>query len=523
MLSAGLVLGITLLPALLNLSGFSFDMRVVTFSPDGLSDIDRQHLALHGSFIHAILEWAAVFTAVFTTFLAFVNFYIHRDRVVLIVAASLLCGAIMDAFHILSTTWLIHATKDLVNFGPFTWAVSRLFTAIVLIFGACVVLLKKGQSHQGSKRGIWIPFSVMAVIAWGTIKFCTSFEALPHTMFPAQFIKRPYDLAALILFAIVVPLILFQVCRRFGGVFAWSLLLSMIPQAGAQIYVTFGSAALFDNSFTVAHFLKVVAYLIPLGGLCAQYILSLRSERAAIAGLIQSKKLAFLGQLSAGAAHEINNPLTVVKGLSEILEYKAGANQLGSEDVIRIARKINQNADRIVRIVSSLKILAGEKHQAASAQVSVRELFERTLDLTRASAGNQAVEIIAAEVPDDLLVAGDYADLIQILLNLVQNALQALASVEDGRITLGIEDHQSGFVELTVEDNGLGIASENEHRLFTPFFTTREVGTGPGLGLSTSLAIAQKHGGDLRFTRYRPGVKISLKLPRIDTVSAGAA
>lgn len=338
-------------------------------------------------------------------------------------------------------------------------------------------------------------------------------------MFPDQLIKRPYDLAALALFVTVIPLLCFRVFQMYPGVFSYSLLLSMLPQAGAQIYTAFGSSSISDNGFVAAHYLKLVAYLVPMIGICLQYISSLKSERLAISGMIERQKREFLGQVSAGAAHEINNPLTVVRGLSEVIGDKAKAGTLSQEETVRMAQKISQHADRIARIITSLKTLAGESSHLNTRHVSVDEIIARTFDLVRVRAQKLSVVIEGPANPTGLFVSGSHADYIHVLMNLIQNSLNALEGREDGLVTLAVEVREPGFVTITVDDNGPGIDPKYESRLFTPFFTTRDVGLGVGLGLSSSLSVARKYGGDLSFTRLRPGVKISLRLPAEQTKS----
>lgn len=512
------VLLVTFAPSLLNFFGFDFGQKIQSFFPAHLSDSDRMHIALHGSFIHALLEWSAVFAALITALLAMVNYQINRESFVLIVASALLCGGLMDGFHILSSIHIISATNDAARLAPFTWALARIFYIMILVFGLSIVFLRNSGQFSDSRFGVYGAVFLMTAVSIVTMLVVSSMSILPVTLYPDSIFKRPFDLVTLGLFLTIVPVLLLKMFRIFPGMFSFSLLISLIPQVAAQFYMALGSGALFDNSFQIAHFLKVVAYVIPLTGVCLHYIQNLKGERSAVERIIQSQKLAFLGQVSSGAAHEINNPLTVVRGLSEVLEYKARGDRLDTADVIRISGLINQNVDRIIRIIQSLKMLSGESVGTGGRQISVKDLFGHMLDLSKERAGKYGVTILVGEVPERVAVVGEASELIQLLLNLVQNALDALEHTEKGRIQLTAYCNLNNQVEISIEDNGPGITAESRKGLFTPFFTTRDVGRGVGLGLGTALSIARKYGGDITFERYAPGVKVVLELPMVEVV-----
>jgi PAS domain S-box-containing protein len=206
--------------------------------------------------------------------------------------------------------------------------------------------------------------------------------------------------------------------------------------------------------------------------------------------LIQAEKLAAMGQMLAGVAHELNNPLTAVLGVTELLRERAGQD----ESFKRQLDLTHRQARRAARIVQNLL----EFSRPASAQkklLDVNNLIERTLQLHEHSLRRNNVQVDFR--PDTALpgVIGDANQLIQVFLNLVTNAEQAIREVrEAGR--LQIRQGRSGDrISITFQDDGVGIRPEALPRIFDPFYTTKRPGGGTGLGLSICMSIVREHGG----------------------------
>jgi len=206
--------------------------------------------------------------------------------------------------------------------------------------------------------------------------------------------------------------------------------------------------------------------------------------------LIQAEKLAAMGQMLAGVAHELNNPLTAVLGVTELLRERAGQD----ESFTRQLDLTHRQARRAARIVQNLL----EFSRPASAQkklLDVNNLIERTLQLHEHSLRRNSIEVDFR--PDTSLpgILGDANQLIQVFLNLVTNAEQAIREVrESGR--LQIRPGRSGDrISITFQDDGVGIRPEALPRIFDPFYTTKRPGGGTGLGLSICMSIVREHGG----------------------------
>lgn len=225
------------------------------------------------------------------------------------------------------------------------------------------------------------------------------------------------------------------------------------------------------------------------------------------AQLVQSEKLAALGELVAGVAHELNNPLTSVIGYAQLLE----SGELGPEEAQRAIRIVLQEADRARRIVQNLLTFARQRTYERG-PVDINTALEQTVALRRYELERVGVEFALDLSPDLPPIEGDLFQLQQVFLNLINNAAQAMAG-NRGRIEIrtGLRD---GHVVIEVADTGPGIPPEHLHRIFDPFFTTKEVGQGTGLGLSISYGIVREHGGEI-YAENRPegGARFTIKLP----------
>src|SRR5215831_10843990 len=216
--------------------------------------------------------------------------------------------------------------------------------------------------------------------------------------------------------------------------------------------------------------------------------------------LIQAEKLAAMGQMLAGVAHELNNPLTAILGGSELLRDRQGVD----ENTKRQLEMTHRQARRAARIVQNLL----EFSRPASPQkkpLDLNVVVDRTLQLHDHSLRRNNVEVEFHLVPGFPLIVGDANQLIQIFLNLVSNAEQAIREVRpSGRIQIRLS-HAGNRVFATVQDDGVGIKPEALPKLFDPFFTTKRPGGGTGLGLSICMSIVREHGGNIEASSLPAG------------------
>jgi two-component system NtrC family sensor kinase len=219
-------------------------------------------------------------------------------------------------------------------------------------------------------------------------------------------------------------------------------------------------------------------------------------QRLLEAQIIQNDKMASIGQLVSGVAHELNNPLTSIAGLAELLLERPAHPELPREHL----RVIHDQAERAGRIVRNLLTFArkGVPEQTA---VDLNDVVSRTCLLIVYELQLHGIELSSDLSPDPVTVLGDRYELQQVLLNLVTNAVQAVAGLEPGRprrIMLSTSP-SDGEAVLRVCDSGPGVPKHLAPYLFTPFFTTKGPGEGTGLGLSLSYGLVKAHGGALTY------------------------
>src|SRR6266478_1005827 len=216
--------------------------------------------------------------------------------------------------------------------------------------------------------------------------------------------------------------------------------------------------------------------------------------------LIQAEKLAAMGQMLAGVAHELNNPLTAILGVTELLRERPGAD----DSTKRQLALTHRQSRRAARIVQNLL----EFSRPASPQkkpLDLNNILERTLQLHEHSLRRNNIEVdsrLPGELPG---VIGDANQLIQVFLNLITNAEQAIREVRDsGRIQIRA-GRNGNQLTITVQDDGVGIRPEALPRIFDPFYTTKRPGGGTGLGLSICMSIIREHGGNIEAETFPAG------------------
>jgi two-component system NtrC family sensor kinase len=256
----------------------------------------------------------------------------------------------------------------------------------------------------------------------------------------------------------------------------------------------------------------------------ARSIAALDRLKSTQAQLLQAEKLSAIGQLVAGVAHELNNPLTSVIGYAQLLEEELETSDAGGggSQLAQDLRRIAQESERAAKIVRNLLAFA-RRQSAERAPHDVSDLVSRVMALRSYELRLNGIDLVTEFQPALPPVVADGSQLQQALLNLVLNAEQAMRGRPTKRLQVGARfDENAGAVELFVKDSGHGIDRANLSRIFDPFFTTRDVGEGTGLGLSICYGIIRDHGGQITVeSLVNTGTTFSVMLPaRIDDAAS---
>jgi len=229
--------------------------------------------------------------------------------------------------------------------------------------------------------------------------------------------------------------------------------------------------------------------------------------------LIQSGKLAAVGTLAAGVAHELNQPLMVIRGYAQEL---LGDERIADAELREDLSRIEAQTTRMTAIISHLRDFSRQS-KGTRQRTDLNQVVTQAFGFLDQQLRTRNIQVVQALDPALPPVWADPLQIEQVLLNLVTNARDAMEKVGKGVMVIRTEQAGDGRVALSVTDSGQGIPPDLKARIFDPFFTTKEVGKGTGLGLSICHGIAEEHGGELRVespVAEDRGARFTLVLPR---------
>ncbi len=236
--------------------------------------------------------------------------------------------------------------------------------------------------------------------------------------------------------------------------------------------------------------------------------------------LEHSSKMSALGQMAGGVAHEINNPLTVIRLKAEVLQKSLSHEPADVERLKSHVSKITETTDRIAKIIEGLRFFARDGRNDSMETATLRSILENTLSLCREHFHNHNVDIHIDPYPVHLELSCRPVEISQVLLNLMSNAFDAIADLDEKWIRIQV-DTTWNEIHIRVIDSGKGVPADLQSKIMQPFFTTKEVGKGTGLGLSISAGIARNHGGQIRIDTTSVHTCFSLQLPRRPETAIG--
>lgn len=233
---------------------------------------------------------------------------------------------------------------------------------------------------------------------------------------------------------------------------------------------------------------------------------------------LNQSKLASLGEVAAGMAHEINNPLFIISGSSKVLQKLMEEEIVENNRVNGLFGKIDNTVDRIGKIIKSMKNISRDTSNEEFDECLISDIYDDMEGLFSERAKNHSVDLkfVKGDDFDSLSINCKRIQLTQVLINLISNAMDAISELEEKWIKVEVNSNHS-FLEFIITDSGNGIPDSLKEKIFTPFFTTKEVGKGTGIGLSLSHRIISEHDGSLSIDEKCENTKFIVKLPKSNT------
>lgn len=227
----------------------------------------------------------------------------------------------------------------------------------------------------------------------------------------------------------------------------------------------------------------------------------------------QASRLASLGEMASAIAHEINNPLTIIQNYSKTIGHALeGTNR---QELVQKSIKIQNMSDRIARIIKGLRSFSRDGQNDQPQIYSVNRLIEDLACLCSSRAKDMDIDLQFESTGHDDYIYVNVTQIGQVLINLINNSIDAIEFQNNKWIKVKIDNHSSQ-TKITVTDSGKGISSALQDKIMDPFFTTKDPGKGTGLGLSISQRIIIQHGGEFIYNSSSKNTEFIITLPRLN-------
>ncbi|ALO36165.1 hypothetical protein CMT41_16580 [Colwellia sp. MT41] len=514
------VVVICILPFLLQLMGADFGNAIHVPATGQASSVaqvttDDMFYQLSGGFTHALLEWTAFSAAIFVVLLAFCHYSITNDITTPVIGVALFCAGVMDAFHTLAATRLISAVAENNDLIPFTWALSRVFNAVIMIAGVGMFLSGRKIHPKNGFKFIIITSLVFAFIGYLLIYFAATSHDLPQTQFPHAIIRRPYDIVPLLLFLFAGLVVYPMFAKRYPSIFATALLLSALPEVAVELHMAFGSQRLFDSDFNIAHFLKIIAYVIPLVGLVLDYVQTYKIQIAhheqlkaaheklntkaceldrTNNRLIQSN--AELEKFAYIASHDLQEPLRKIQAFGDRLHKRiAIVDDVKAIDYIDRMQKASTRMRSLIDDLLKFSQVGSDDYTLK--ETDLNEVLKSVIDDLHISIDEKSAQINIEQLP---IILGESNKLYQVFLNILSNSLKFAKEGEQPIIKITSQQvivENKDYWQIKITDNGIGFEQEYAIKIFEIFqrLHGRSQYQGTGIGLAICKKIMEMHNG----------------------------
>jgi len=236
-----------------------------------------------------------------------------------------------------------------------------------------------------------------------------------------------------------------------------------------------------------------------------------------------SSKMSALGEMASGIAHEINTPLAAISILSSQLKEVVDDDPIDKELLKGHADKIEKTSSRIAKIIKGLRSFSRDSTSDPFILINATELIEDVFSLCKEKFSSHGVEMNVSFSEESLSFYGQPVQLSQVVVNLLNNSFDAISELKEKWVRLEVKK-DAAAIEISITDSGFGVPVHIQDKIFDPFYTTKEIGKGTGIGLSLSKKILQAHKGDLFLNSNCKHTQFILKIPKdLESLQGGAA
>jgi len=484
-----------------------------------LAAVEGLDLVIRGAYIHTILEWMTLLSALFFCLLAYARFRLVRDYSLPILGLTLALAGFMMVSRGLVGSGLIPGDSEQAALLPLVWVTTRSLVAGLLVLGVALVIWNDKQKHFYASCAVLVLASLGAgVMADGLISHLAVLDGAAGDGATVDRMARSMELLPALIYLMGALVVYPRYLATRWDALSIAFALSLVPHLAAEFYETFLSTQMLDSAFNVAHALDTLAYLIPVGGLLYDYFSTFReleqkterlneqSEKfkAQAGALDRARKKAEAAnraksEFLANMSHEIRTPLTAMVGYAELLTRPS--RKVGDQEAWM--KGLRRGSDHLLALVNDILDLS--KIEAGKMQISLEpqsplQIVRQVVQLMRPQAKEKMLYLsleLAGNLPR--IIETDEVRLRQVLVNLVGNAVKF---TDTGGITIKMQMRKQGkgsaVLEISVKDTGIGIPEDQLSEIFSPFTQASEqLREGTGLGLDISIRMAELLGGKL--------------------------
>jgi len=380
------------------------------------------------------------------------------------------------------------------------FGLARKITILWMVMNACTILISR-MGFFNFARYYYFTYTTLTVFAISQIVGFSSCEWVYFLQFPSGtfFLTTPKE-KYFRNYTYMMCAIGFVCCFVFYG---FNVVPAHIPIEHMDAVIRFGVFNVCWAGFSML--IMVIGYQREVAEFKAKL------EQRSVA-MVQQAKMSTLGEMAAGVAHEINNPLGVIIGKIEVLERRAGDSQIDSAKILYDFGRIKVVVQRISKIINALRTYARNAENDPFVHSNVQEVIAETLQLWKENLNDHSIEIRISGEPN-IEFQGRPVQISQALGNLLSNAYDAVLNLPEKWIEVRVDRLDAEKFRISVTDGGPGVPHDIVEKIMQPFFTTKEIGKGTGLGLSVAQGIAENHGGRLYLNRESANTQFVIELP----------